>query len=171
MVIRPYGYAIWENLQAETDRRIKALGHKNAYFPMLIPKSFLEKEKEHVEGFSPECAWVTIGGGEELEEPLAIRPTSESNAAATRVLTGLGGSKTPPNIRPIANSARSLPASTSWTILLFGAAPKPLAWASKARGSTAAGTSPRACSSMAVNPPDSLRVNRKSRSSRSAFSR
>ncbi len=78
MVIRPYGFAIWENLQAETDRRIKALGHKNAYFPLLIPKSFLEKEKEHVEGFSPECAWVTIGGGEELEEPLAIRPTSEA---------------------------------------------------------------------------------------------
>ncbi|MBK5256845.1 MAG: proline--tRNA ligase, partial [Vicinamibacteria bacterium] len=78
MVIRPYGYAMWEHLQAELDRRIKALGHKNAYFPLLIPKSFLEKEKEHVEGFSPECAWVTIGGGEELEEPLAIRPTSEA---------------------------------------------------------------------------------------------
>ena len=78
MVIRPYGYAIWENLQAETDRRIKALGHKNAYFPLLIPKSFLQKEADHVKGFAPECAWVTIGGGEELEEPLAIRPTSEA---------------------------------------------------------------------------------------------
>jgi prolyl-tRNA synthetase len=78
MIIRPYGYAIWEAIQADLDRRIKETGHKNAYFPLLIPKSFLEKEKEHVEGFSPECAWVTIGGGEQLEEPLAIRPTSEA---------------------------------------------------------------------------------------------
>ena len=78
MVIRPYGYAIWEHMQADMDRRIKETGHVNAYFPLLIPKSFLEKEKEHVEGFSPECAWVTIGGGDELEEPLAIRPTSEA---------------------------------------------------------------------------------------------
>jgi prolyl-tRNA synthetase len=65
-------------MQQDMDRRIKETGHVNAYFPLLIPKSFLEKEKEHVEGFSPECAWVTVGGGEELEEPLAIRPTSES---------------------------------------------------------------------------------------------
>jgi prolyl-tRNA synthetase len=78
MVIRPYGYAIWEAMQADLDRRIKEAGHVNAYFPLFIPKSFLEKEKDHVEGFSPECAWVTIGGGEELEEPLAIRPTSEA---------------------------------------------------------------------------------------------
>jgi prolyl-tRNA synthetase len=78
MVIRPYGYAIWEHMQADMDRRIKETGHVNAYFPLFIPKSFLEKEKEHVEGFSPECAWVTIGGGAELEEPLAIRPTSEA---------------------------------------------------------------------------------------------
>src|SRR6187431_783542 len=78
MVVRPYGYAIWEHMQADMDRRIKETGHVNAYFPLLIPKSFLEKEKEHVEGFSPECAWVTIGGGNELEEPLAIRPTSEA---------------------------------------------------------------------------------------------
>jgi len=78
MIIRPYGYAIWEAMQAEMDRRIKETGAVNAYFPLFIPKSFLEKEKEHVEGFSPECAWVTVGGGEELEEPLAIRPTSEA---------------------------------------------------------------------------------------------
>src|SRR4029079_12325224 len=78
MIIRPYGYAVWEAMQADMDRRIKATGHLNAYFPLFIPKSFLEKEREHVEGFSPECAWVTIGGGEELEEPLAIRPTSEA---------------------------------------------------------------------------------------------
>src|SRR6266478_10085221 len=78
MIIRPYGYAVWENMQADMDRRIKETGHLNAYFPLFIPKHYLEKEKEHVEGFSPECAWVTIGGGEELEEPLAIRPTSES---------------------------------------------------------------------------------------------
>jgi prolyl-tRNA synthetase len=78
MVIRPYGYAVWEAIQADMDRRIKETGHVNAYFPLFIPKSFLEKEKAHVEGFSPECAWVTVGGGEELDEPLAIRPTSEA---------------------------------------------------------------------------------------------
>ena len=78
MIIRPYGYAVWEHMQADMDRRIKETGHVNAYFPLFIPKSFLEKEKEHVQGFSPECAWVTIGGGEELEEPLAVRPTSEA---------------------------------------------------------------------------------------------
>jgi len=78
MVIRPYGFAVWEAMQADLDRRIKETGHVNAYFPLFIPKSFLEKEKEHVVGFSPECAWVTVGGGEELEEPLAIRPTSEA---------------------------------------------------------------------------------------------
>ena len=78
MIIRPYGYAVWEAMQADMDRRIKETGHVNAYFPLFIPKSFLEKEKEHVLGFSPECAWVTIGGGEELDEPLAIRPTSEA---------------------------------------------------------------------------------------------
>ncbi|HVR72187.1 MAG TPA: proline--tRNA ligase [Vicinamibacteria bacterium] len=78
MVIRPYGYAIWEAMQADMDRRIKETGHVNAYFPLFVPKHLLEKEKEHVEGFSPECAWVTVGGGDELEEPLAIRPTSEA---------------------------------------------------------------------------------------------
>jgi prolyl-tRNA synthetase len=78
MVIRPYGFAVWEAMQSDLDRRIKETGHVNAYFPLFIPKSFLEKEKAHVEGFSPECAWVTMGGGEELDEPLAIRPTSEA---------------------------------------------------------------------------------------------
>ncbi|GAP63418.1 prolyl-tRNA synthetase [Ardenticatena maritima] len=78
MVIRPYGYAIWENIQKALDRRFKATGHQNAYFPMFIPYSFIEKEKEHVEGFSPELALVTIGGGKELEEPLVVRPTSET---------------------------------------------------------------------------------------------
>ncbi len=78
MVIRPYGYAVWEHMQRDMDRRIKETGHVNAYFPLFIPKSYLEKEKEHVEGFSPECAWVTVGGGEELEEPIAVRPTSEA---------------------------------------------------------------------------------------------
>src|SRR5437867_3662797 len=78
MIIRPYGYAVWEAMQADMDRRIKETGHVNAYFPLFIPKSFLEREKDHVKGFAPECAWVTIGGGEELEEPLAIRPTSEA---------------------------------------------------------------------------------------------
>ncbi len=78
MVIRPYGYAIWENIQSELDRRFKATGHKNAYFPLLIPMSFFTKEAEHVEGFAPEVAVVTHAGGEELAEPLAIRPTSET---------------------------------------------------------------------------------------------
>jgi prolyl-tRNA synthetase len=78
MVIRPYGYAVWESMQADMDRRIKETGHVNAYFPLFIPKSYLEKEKEHVEGFAPECAWVTVGGGEELPEPIAVRPTSEA---------------------------------------------------------------------------------------------
>ena len=78
MVIRPYGYAVWENIQREMDARIKATGHENAYFPMLIPESFLMKEAEHVEGFAPEVAWVTQGGNEPLTERLLIRPTSET---------------------------------------------------------------------------------------------
>ena len=78
MIIRPYGYALWENLQRNLDARFKETGVENAYFPLLIPRSFLEREAEHVEGFAPELAWVTRGGGEELEEPLAIRPTSET---------------------------------------------------------------------------------------------
>ena len=78
MVIRPYGYALWENIQGALDRRFKATGHVNAYFPLFIPMSFLQKEKEHVEGFSPELAVVTHAGGEELQEPLVVRPTSET---------------------------------------------------------------------------------------------
>lgn len=77
MVIRPYGYAIWENIQKDMDRRFKETGHENVYMPMLIPESLLNKEKDHVEGFAPEVAWVTIGGSEKLSERLAIRPTSE----------------------------------------------------------------------------------------------
>lgn len=78
MVVRPYGWALWENMQAGLDRRFKETGHVNAAFPLLIPMSFLEKEKQHVEGFSPELAVVTVGGGEQLEEPLVVRPTSET---------------------------------------------------------------------------------------------
>lgn len=78
IVIRPYGYAIWEQIQRILDQMIKSLGCQNAYFPMLIPESFLTKEKEHVEGFSPELAVVTHAGGKKLEEPLIIRPTSET---------------------------------------------------------------------------------------------
>ena len=77
MVIRPYGYAIWELIQKDLDARFKATGHVNAYFPLFIPESLLTKEADHVEGFAPEVAWVTRGGTEELEERLAIRPTSE----------------------------------------------------------------------------------------------
>jgi prolyl-tRNA synthetase len=77
-ILRPYGFAIWENIQAELDRRFKELGHENVSMPLLIPESLLQKEKDHVEGFAPECAWVTFGGAEELEERLCIRPTSET---------------------------------------------------------------------------------------------
>jgi prolyl-tRNA synthetase len=78
MVVRPYGWALWENIQADLDRRFKATGVTNAAFPLLIPMSFLEREKKHVQGFAPELAIVTIGGGEKLEEPLVVRPTSET---------------------------------------------------------------------------------------------
>ncbi len=78
MVIKPYGYTLWERIRDELDRRFKETGHVNAYFPLFIPMSFLEKEKEHVEGFAPELAIVTHGGGKKLEEPLVVRPTSET---------------------------------------------------------------------------------------------
>ncbi len=78
MVIRPYGYGLWERMQAEMDARIKACGAENVYLPLLIPESYLRREAEHVEGFSPELAVVTIAGGKELEEPLVVRPTSET---------------------------------------------------------------------------------------------
>ncbi|MFP4235089.1 MAG: proline--tRNA ligase [Nitriliruptoraceae bacterium] len=78
MVIRPYGYRIWELLQAQLDQRFKDTGHENAYFPLFIPQSFLQREAEHVDGFAPELAVVTHGGGKELEEPLVVRPTSET---------------------------------------------------------------------------------------------
>lgn len=78
MIVRPYGWALWENIQQALDRRFKATGHMNAAFPLLIPQSFIEKERSHVEGFSPELAVVTVGGGKALEEPLVVRPTSET---------------------------------------------------------------------------------------------
>ena len=78
MIVRPYGWALWENITAALDKRFKATGHVNAAFPLLIPQSFIAKEQSHVEGFSPELAVVTHGGGEKLEEPLVIRPTSET---------------------------------------------------------------------------------------------
>ena len=78
MVIRPYGFGLWENIQSQLDRRFKETGHENAYFPLFIPQSFITKEAEHVEGFAPELAVVTHGGGSKLEEPLVVRPTSET---------------------------------------------------------------------------------------------
>ena len=78
MVIRPYGFAIWERIKEQLDRRFKETGHENVYMPMLIPESLLLKEAEHVEGFAPEVAWVTQGGSEKLQERLAVRPTSET---------------------------------------------------------------------------------------------
>ena len=86
MVIRPWAYATWERIQSELDARIKAIGVENAYFPLLIPESYLRKEADHVEGFSPELAVVTYGGGKQLEEPVVVRPTSETiiNASFTK---------------------------------------------------------------------------------------
>src|SRR6195952_1502287 len=78
MVIRPYGYSIWERMVAEMDLRIKKAGAQNAYFPLFIPESYLKREAEHVEGFSPELAVVTHAGGKQLEEPIVVRPTSET---------------------------------------------------------------------------------------------
>ena len=78
MIIKPYGYELWESIKSALDMRFKATGHKNAYFPLFIPMSFIQKEAEHVEGFAPELAVVTHGGGKELEEPLVVRPTSET---------------------------------------------------------------------------------------------
>ena len=78
MVIRPYGYELWENVKAGLDRRFKETGHENAYFPLFVPMSFIEKEAEHIEGFAPELAVVTHGGGKKLEDPLVVRPTSET---------------------------------------------------------------------------------------------
>lgn len=83
IIFKPYGYALWENMQRDLDRRIKALGAQNVYFPLFIPASLLRKEKEHVEGFAPECAVVTEGGGKKLTEPLYVRPTSETIMYAT----------------------------------------------------------------------------------------
>lgn len=77
MIIRPYGYTIWENIKAALDHEIKETGHENVYMPLLIPESLLQKEKDHIEGFAPEVAWVTHGGDEKLAERLCIRPTSE----------------------------------------------------------------------------------------------
>src|SRR4051812_10665754 len=78
MVMRPYGYRIWELLQAEIDRRIKESGHQNVYLPLLIPEGYMKREADHVDGFSPELAVVTHAAGKQLEEPLVVRPTSET---------------------------------------------------------------------------------------------
>jgi len=78
MIIKPYGYELWENIRTALDRRFKATGHRNAYFPLFIPMSFIQKEADHIEGFKPELAVVTHGGGKELDEPLVVRPTSET---------------------------------------------------------------------------------------------
>ena len=78
LIIRPYGFAIWENIQKELDKRFKETGHQNVYMPLLISESLLNKEKDHVEGFAPEVAWITHGGSEKLTERLCIRPTSET---------------------------------------------------------------------------------------------
>ncbi|MCA9889660.1 MAG: proline--tRNA ligase, partial [Anaerolineae bacterium] len=78
VIIKPYGYEVWEGIKGGLDRRFKETGHQNAYFPLFIPESYLRREAEHVEGFSPELAVVTVAGGKVLEEPLVVRPTSET---------------------------------------------------------------------------------------------
>src|SRR5262249_46175747 len=116
MVIRPNGYALWENMQRALDRMFKDTGHRNAYFPLLIPESFLRKEAEHVEGFAPQLAVVTHAGGKKLEEAYVIRPTGEEtiNLMFVRVVTeprapppppkrggkGEGGGDAPPPLPP-----------------------------------------------------------------------
>ena len=102
-ILRPYGYAIWENFQKILDEKFKETGHENVYLPMLIPESLLQKEKDHVEGFAPECAWVTYGGSEKLEERYCIRPTSE-----TRRQREAGGALLhPPHLRdPVLRALR-----------------------------------------------------------------
>ena len=100
MVIRPWGYGIWELFQSELDRRIKEAGAENAYFPLLIPESFLSLEAEHVEGFSPELAVVTHGGGKKLEEPLVVRPTFAHGCCCAHASSS-GRRATPPTpVRP-----------------------------------------------------------------------
>jgi len=103
MVIRPYGYALWENIQRHLDRRIKETGHQNAYFPLLIPESLLQLEADHVEGFAPECAWVTEGGSEKLEERYAIRPPrDQADPDRSRTLVRLAAhrqTRIPPTLR------------------------------------------------------------------------
>ena len=93
MVIKPAGYALWENIQHELDKRFKETGVENVYLPLFIPESLLQKEKDHVEGFAPEVAWVTHGGLEPLQERLCVRPTSETLFcdfyAMTSILTGI----------------------------------------------------------------------------------
>ena len=94
-IYRPYGYAIWENIQKELDKRFKETGHENVYLPMLIPESLLQKEKDHVEGFAPECAWVTVGGSEKLEDRLCIRPPRRPCSASTTPTSSTPGGTCP----------------------------------------------------------------------------
>ncbi len=129
MVIRPYGYSLWEGVQAYLDKKFKETGHENAYFPLFIPNSFIQKEAEHVEGFSPELATVTHAGGKELEDPLVVRPTSETiinyaefaeNAAGVSVVKGIksanerfAGATTTYSIEAMMKDKKALQAGTS----------------------------------------------------------
>ena len=97
MVIKPHGYALWENVQAALDKRFKDTGHENAYFPVFIPKSFIDKEAEHVDGFAPELAIVTHGGGKELEEPLVVRPNVGDGHRAHLLASGCRATATCPS--------------------------------------------------------------------------
>ncbi len=101
MVIRPYGFALWERMQAEMDARIKAVGAVNAYFPLFIPESYLKREAEHVEGFAPELAVVTHAGGEELAEPVVVRPTSETIVEHVLLEVGAELPRPPPAHQPV----------------------------------------------------------------------
>ena len=100
-IIKPWGFAIWERIQAAIDARIKATGHDNVSFPLFIPMSFFEREAEHVEGFSPELAVVTHGGGKELAEPLAVRPTSETLFGDAMFALDSGLPRSPPAVESV----------------------------------------------------------------------
>ena len=114
MIIRPYGYAIWESMRDELDRYIKRTGHSNVYFPLFVPRSLLEKEAEHVEGFNPQVAWVTHAGGKELDEWLAIQSFTESAMIAS--LVGRMASQSSSSLPPacVTQATCGLKPSTCW---------------------------------------------------------
>ena len=123
MVIRPYGYALWENARDALDRRLKATGHQNAYFPMFIPESFLKKEAEHVEGFAPEVAWVTHGGSERLEERLVEARRPQRQPVQRREDSHDSGDRLPLGVRLGHADRASRPEINPHRVISIAAAP------------------------------------------------